>query len=123
MDSPMKQRTILLALLWPLLAVAQSLQDPTRPPAGLANQTLQPGQIDGTPAAARLQSILIGAAPHRRRLAVIDGVMVQQGDKFADAVVERIEDNSVVLRRGKLRETLMLFPQTPGGLQASGDKR
>lgn len=124
MDSTVKRLLGVVGLALPLLAGAQQLQDPTRAPAGLASGPAQAGSLgeEGAPAAPRLQSILIGAAPNNRRLAVIDGVTVTQGGKFADAVVERINDNSVVLRRGKLRETLILFPQTPGGLQASGKK-
>ncbi|MYN47500.1 MSHA biogenesis protein MshK [Pseudoduganella sp. FT93W] len=123
MDSTVKRLLGALGLALPLLAGAQQLQDPTRVPAGLGEGSAQAGEMEGAPAAPRLQSILIGAAPNNRRLAVIDGVTVTQGGKFADAVVERINDNSVVLRRGKLRETLILFPQTPGGLQVSGNKR
>lgn len=125
MDSTMKHLLSVMGLALPLVAGAQQLQDPTRAPAGLASAYASAGAMEGegVPAAPRLQSILIGAAPNNRRLAVIDGVTVTQGGKFADAVVERINDNSVVLRRGKLRETLILFPQTPGGLQASGNKR
>jgi MSHA biogenesis protein MshK len=122
MDSVMKRLLSLLVLL-PAWVAAQQLQDPTRPPAALAATATQSGEGEAGAPAMRVQSILIGAAPNHRRLAVIDGVTVQQGGKFGDAVVERISENTVVLRRGKLRETLVLFPQTPGSLQAGGDKR
>lgn len=123
MDSTVKRALMVVALNLPLLAGAQQLLDPTRPPAALASAALDTGATapgtfaegEAPPAGPRLQTILIGKAPHNRRLAVIDGVTVLQGGKFADAVVEQINDNSVVLRRGKLKETLTLFPVAPAG--------
>ena len=107
MDRPVK-RVLTLLLTWPLLAGAQ-LADPTRPPATVAApDSAEAG--DGTPPPARLQSILISRAPGGRRLAVIDGVTVQAGGKVGDAVLVRINEMSVVLRRGKILETLPLFP-------------
>lgn len=122
MDSTVRHWLAAAALGLPFMAAAQQLLDPTRPPAALANAaangaaTLADGEAVAT--GPRLQTILIGQAPQNRRLAVIDGITVQQGGKFADAVVERIDDNAVVLRRGKLKETLTLFPAVP----ASGRK-
>jgi MSHA biogenesis protein MshK len=118
MDSTVKHWLLAGVLGLPLLAAAQQLLDPTRPPALLANAaanggaTLADGEAQTGP---RLQTILIGQAPQNRRLAVIDGITVKQGGKFGDAVVELIADNSVVLRRGKLKETLTLFPAAPAG--------
>ena len=90
---------------------AQTLADPTKPPAVLG---VQGGAGDGdgetgNPAAPRLQSILVSREPGGRRVAVINGEMVRQGMKVGDAIVERVGETEVVLRRGKARETLKLF--------------
>jgi len=110
MDRTVKRASLMLLLAWPLLACAQQLSDPTRPPASLAAPDMADAG-DGTPPPARLQSILISRTPGGRRLAVIDGVTVRAGAKVGDAVLVKINDASVVLRRGKNLETLPLFPQ------------
>jgi MSHA biogenesis protein MshK len=88
---------------------AQTLADPTRPPAVLGVQGGAGDAESGTPAAPQLQSILVSREPGGRRVAVINGEMVRQGMKFGDAIVERVGETEVVLRRGKTRETLKLF--------------
>ena len=92
-------------------AQAQTLADPTRPPAVLGVQGGAGGEggESGMPAAPQLQSILVSREPGGRRVAVINGEMVRQGMKFGDAIVERVGETEVVLRRGKNRETLKLF--------------
>jgi hypothetical protein len=90
-------------------AVPHGLTDPTRPPAVMA----LPGSDaePAGPAAPVLQSILVSREAGGRRVAVINGEMVKQGMKVGDAVVERVGETEVVLRRGKARETLKLFPK------------
>ncbi|KQX02071.1 hypothetical protein ASC94_00410 [Massilia sp. Root418] len=89
---------------------AQHLADPTRPPAVLGVQGGEgPAGEGAAPAAPQLQSILVSREPGGRRVAVINGEMVRQGMKFGDAIVERVGETEVVLRRGKTRETLKLF--------------
>lgn len=105
-----RRLTWLLPLMLALPASAQKLADPTRPPTTMAAPDSE-AAAEGVAAVPRLQSILIGRAPDGRRLAVIDGATVRTGAKVGDAVLERINDNSVVLRRGKHLETLTLFPQ------------
>lgn len=116
MDIAVKTRAAIVA--WSLsFAVAgsavqaQTLADPTRPPAMLGVQGGAAGDVaeSGTPAAPVLQSILVSREPGGRRVAVINGEMVRQGMKFGDAIVERVGETEVVLRRGKTRETLKLF--------------
>jgi MSHA biogenesis protein MshK len=110
MDRTVKYAGLLWLLALPVLAGARQLSDPTRPPASLGAAGTAEAD-DGTPPPARLQSILISRTPGGRRLAVIDGVTVRAGAKVGDAVLDRINDTSVVLRRGKNLETLPLFPQ------------
>lgn len=121
MDSPVNPRWIWLLML-ALPASAQRLADPTRPPATMAAPAGAAAD-EGAPAAPRLQSILIGRAPGGRRLAVIDGATVRAGAKVGDAVLERINDNSVILRRGKNLETLTLFPKPAEAADPTGKNK
>jgi len=104
-----------IALAWtaaaagPAAAQNQGLTDPTRPPAVMTVPGAGSGAEPAAPAAPRLQSILVSREPGGRRVAVINGEMVRQGMKVGDAVVERVGETEVVLRRGKTRETLKLF--------------
>lgn len=84
-------------------ANAQSLPDPTRPPALTATE-----QGDApTPSGPELQSVLISPT---RKLAIISGQRVALGEKFGDARVVRITESEVVLRSGKDEQVLKLFP-------------
>lgn len=97
-------------LLWLAGAQAQVLVDPTRPPpeAMLAAPGTKP--VPGAGAASRLQSILISGRDGGRRVAVVDGETVREGDRIGGAVVLRIRETEVVLRRGRETEVLKLFP-------------
>lgn len=91
---------------------SQGLTDPTRPPAALTStSSADNGAQAEDSGAPQLQSILVSREPGGRRVAVISGEMVRQGMKFRDAIVERVGDKEVVLRRGKTRETLKLDPK------------
>ncbi len=97
---------------------AQNLSDPTQPPAAL----LAPQQgVEATPGAPQLQSVLLSRNPGGRAVAVISGQTVRLGGKVGDAVLVRIAQNEVVLRRGKALETLKLFPSKAG--DAAGQAR
>lgn len=87
-------------------AMAQNLQDPTRPAdAVLPSAAVIAGEsgISGPV----LQSVLIGPT---RKIAVIDGQAIALNGLFGDQVLIRIEESEVVLRRGKTTQTLKLFP-------------
>lgn len=73
-------------------AVAETLHDPTRPPAALA----APRASGATAAPLRL-SVIISAS--QRRLARINRQWVGEGDLVAGAEVVRIEPDYVRLRR------------------------
>lgn len=92
---------LLLAHAW---AHAQSLQDPTRPPA------LAAGGAEGVAATAgpQLQSVLVSRQPGGRHIAVIDGETLRLGESFRGARVARITATSVELVRGKERQVLSL---------------
>ena len=121
MDRTVNRRlSLLLPLLLALPALAQKMADPTRPPAALAAAADEGAAPDSAPAGPRLQAILIGRTPGGRKLAVIDGATLRAGAKVGDAVLERINDNSVVLRRGKNLETLTLFPKPAEAADPTG---
>jgi MSHA biogenesis protein MshK len=89
-----------------LLGNALALTDPTRP--------TDPATYFGTGNAAHasgwtLQSILFGSD---RRVAVINGTRVQEGDRIGSARVVRIRDSQVLLDTGGRSLTLHLLPET-----------
>ncbi len=111
MDSTVKPVIALLLACSAAWATAQTAGDPTLPPPSM----LPPGSAGATsaPAGPELQSILVSREPGGRRVAVISGEMVKQGSRVNGAVVESVRDNEVVLRRGKAREVLKLYPKKP----------
>jgi MSHA biogenesis protein MshK len=95
-------------------ALAQDdASDPTRPPSVMTAPVTVPGSTYIAPRSERrvpqLQSILVSLRPGGRRLAVIDGKIVRQGQSVGDAVLVNIGATEVVLRRGTRSETLKLF--------------
>lgn len=89
-----------------LSANAQALPDPTRPSVGYGASLAYGGygaQQDGPV----LQSVMLSP---RRKSAIISGVKVDLGEKYADARLIRISEGEVVLQRGGELQTLKLFP-------------
>jgi len=114
MDEAVKTAAALMLALACATAGAQTLQDPTRPPA---NMTAAAGIGQSAAASGpQLQTVLVGRAPGGRHLAVIDGETVRPGDNFHGARVARIADNEVELVRGRERQVLRLAPAVAGGM-------
>ena len=89
-------------------AWAETLPDPTRPPAFL----FAPTDGDGPPAESAgggliLQSVLI--APNRRS-AIIGGKALSVGDRVGDFTLVRVSEGEVQLRGPEGSRTLKLFP-------------
>lgn len=105
-------KRFLAACLWCAAAgvVAQTVQDPTRPPALL----LHPGTGAAVSSAPQVQSILVGRGAGGRRVAVIDGNLVRVGDQVGGARVVAISAGEVQLQRASRRDTLKL--QAPGAV-------
>jgi len=83
-------------------AAAQIVIDPTRPATGFAveaPESAAPGN--------QLQSVMISPT---RKAAIINGVVVELGGKYGDAVLTRVAEDEVVLRRGDSRQVLKLHP-------------
>ena len=86
-------------------AHADILRDPTRPPAAL-EMASQGSGADGD-VGPKLQSVLISPS---RRVAVVSGQTVTVGDKIGESQLVKISEGEVVLRNGKILQTLKLFP-------------
>jgi MSHA biogenesis protein MshK len=100
-------------------AWAETLPDPTRPPAFL----FAPADGDGPPADASggglvLQSVLI--APNRRS-AIIGGRTLSIGDRLGDFTLVRVSEGEVQLRGPEGSRTLKLFPAVTKRLAHGGD--
>lgn len=99
-------------------ARAETLVDPTRPPAALgARPDASSSAGDGLP---RLQSVLISPRAGGRQVAVIDGETVRLGDSYRGARVARMTQSEVVLVKGRERQVLRLEPAAAQAPGASG---
>jgi MSHA biogenesis protein MshK len=93
-----------LALLAPRTALAQVMNDPTRPPPGYDAAEPDTGDSGG---GIMLQTVLITPT---QKAAIINGVLVKLGEKYGDAVLIAVAENEVVLRSGGARQVLKLHP-------------
>ena len=97
---------LVVAMLFPVIAVAEELPDPTRPPAIIALPTIvESGAADNQPAG--LRSIIISKT---RRAAIIDDETVELGGKHGDARLVEVNEGGVVLKSAQGRQVLTLFP-------------
>jgi len=87
--------------LMPTVAAAQIATDPTRPPTGFAAEAPE-GAVGN-----QLQSMMISPT---RKAAIINGVVVELGGKYGDAVLMRVAEDEVVLKSGDSRQVLKLHP-------------
>ena len=98
-------------------AVAQTLRDPTRPPAAGANRVVGKMQASGW----ILQSVLISP---ERRYAIINGEVVALGGSIAGADLISIAAERVTLRTREGLRIVYLFPDVArlGIADAGSDK-
>ena len=88
----------------PVAVFAQTLTDPTRPPAEISSS----GVVQAVPQKdSGLQTIIISPT---RRAAIINGQMVELGAKLGDARLVGISESVAVLERAQGRQVLALFP-------------
>lgn len=97
-------------------AHAQTLADPTRPPASLGNA----GAADDKPETSSLQSII--RSNRGKPAAIINGEYVVLGGRIGDARVVKIGEDSVTLKTASGLETLMLIPGVEKVPVTSGGK-
>lgn len=96
--------TVLLLMSVPL--VASALEDPTRPPSFVGvtgNSEAEQSQLPVW----QVNSILIS---NERRVAVVNGRTVKQGDQINSARVIRISPTAVTLRNSAETFTVKLLP-------------
>ncbi len=105
---------VLLMLATTTLVFAETLLDPTRPPATLGLS--QEGNASVPATGPVLQSVLIAPG---RKVAIISGQTVKLGEKFGDSRVVSITESEVILRSGKVSKTLKLFPDVQKRLTSS----
>jgi MSHA biogenesis protein MshK len=98
--------TAALVTLASFTAFAQKLTvDPMRPPAGIGAGAAN-GERDAG-GGMRLQTVVISPT---QRAAIISGVMVKLGEKYGDAVLVRVAESEVVLKRGGVEQVLRIHP-------------
>lgn len=103
----MKRLTVMFVLLLAAFAVRAeqpALQDPMRPPPLVA------GQGDAVPAdvaAPQVEAVRIAGG---KRLAVMAGQTVHEGDRWQDGKISRITESGVWVSRPGGREFLSLYP-------------
>lgn len=83
---------------------AEILPDPTRPPAEAGMET--PGALPVATGPA-LQSVMIRPD---RRMAMIGGQLIAEGERFGDTRLVKVSESEVILSGPEGRQTLKLFP-------------
>ena len=94
---------LLMSVLCPL--AAESLPDPTRPPAEISAPAA--GGQTAISVNNGLQSIIISPS---RRAAIINGQTVELGAKYGNARLVEVSERGVVLEGKQGKQTLALFP-------------
>ena len=93
---------VLAGAIGSVSASEQITTDPTRPPAAIAAEVPK-GSVPGN----QLQSVMISPT---RKAAIINGVPVELGKKYGDAVLTKVGEDEVVLESGSSRQVLKLHP-------------
>lgn len=103
MVSPLKFGAFLLMLAAPVCA--ETLADPTKPPASFVGASAGAENAEGVP---RLQSVMV--PKHGLPAAVISGKTVRQGGVWGDSRLLQVTENSVLLVGPQGRQRLLLLP-------------
>lgn len=101
--------TVMLLCTLPVVAGAQALPDPTRPPVEIGEVTGEGGFAikQAAPNAKGLLSVIISPT---RCAAIIDGKTVKLGEQHDGAQLVEVNANGVVLQGRSGRRMLSLFP-------------
>lgn len=86
---------------------AQLGNDPTRPPNGLDFGAAEGNLERNAGSAMTLQSVMISPTS---KAAIINGVVVKQGEKYGESVLVGVAESQVVLRKGGAEQVLKLYP-------------
>jgi len=97
--------------------MAQGLTDPFQPPGAVA---MEAPPVEGVISPVQqLQSVIISP---KRKAAIINGVLVELGGKYGDAVLTRVAEDEVVLSSDGSREVLKLYPAVEKVSSARGKR-
>ncbi|MCX7175572.1 MAG: hypothetical protein NT159_16925 [Proteobacteria bacterium] len=96
-----------------------SLPDPTRPPV-TATEVVSPG-AENVPPPSGLQTVILGRG--HKPMAVINGIMVELGDKIGDATLVKLTESEAVLQGPAGKEVLRLLPGVVKKTESSGLKK
>lgn len=99
------RRSLAVFVLLSAGAQAESLPDPTRPPAELA--VVSSGAAVAEQGAV-LQSVILSPG---RDAAIISGQLVRLGEKFGDDRLVAVSEGQAVLKGAQGRRVLTLFPE------------
>lgn len=95
--------TVCAALAAPSGVLGQGLRDPMQPP-GMAQARAGASR----PASTGLQAIVTSP---QRKLALIDGRLLELGDATRQGELVGVTDSSAVLRRGGRRDVVLMHPE------------
>lgn len=118
MDGVMTRGLWLCALFVASLASAQTLRDPTLPPAAV----MTPG-ASGTEAEGELRLEAIRHTRGGGAQALINGQLVKVGETVAGRRLTRIGEGEVWLRQGEEREVLRLAPSVDKTMKTNRNNR
>ena len=102
-----KKKGLLLLCMLSTVSSAQSLPDPTRPPAEISNTSPVTDGKTISSVNSGLQSIII--APNHRA-AIINGKTVLLGEKYGNAKLVEVTERGVVLLGKQGKQVMSLFP-------------
>lgn len=105
-------RLSLLIMSLSAAAQAESVPDPTRPPAGV--DASAPVSAPSGPSLQLIRTV------EGKRMAIISGQAVKVGSKVNDAIVTQIEEDRVELRGAGGVQTLKLLPEVNKSPAAAG---
>ena len=91
-----------------VLAVAQTMRDPTRPPPGLGGMQAS-GAVQAPSSGPVLQSVILSPSRHA---AIISGRLVERGAYYGEAQLVEVAQDRVVLRSASGTQVLKLYPGT-----------
>lgn len=95
------------------IAMLGALAAPVAHGSALPDPTAPPARAVATPAASPTEATLALTAiklSRGQKLAVIDGRELAVGERYQDARIVRIDENQVILRRGRELTVLSLYP-------------
>lgn len=98
-------RCLAVVMLLSAGAQAETLPDPTRPPAELGASATTPGAALTEEV---LQSVILSPGRHA---AIINGQLVRVGERYGEAKLVAVSEGQAILKGAQGRRVLNLFPE------------